>query len=156
MANEQAGGSKEDEIREAMMRLELIKTQLESLSQQSELFELTSNELERAKKTLSSIKDLDDDKEILIPIGGDTFIYSKISDVKKILIGVGAGTIIEQDIDDAILKLEDRLNNVNKTSQNIFQTMTTLQQQAADLNFKIQTLSKELEDQVSNNVSSTP
>lgn len=156
MSEEAAAKSKQEELQEAYMRLELIKAQLESLSQQSNLFELTSNELQRAKETLEGIKDSSQDKEILIPIGGDTFIFAKISDVKKILIGVGANTIIEQEADEAIKKLDNRIDNVNKTSQNIFQTITTLEQQASDLNIMIQDITKDLQGQVSSNVSGAP
>jgi prefoldin alpha subunit len=148
MTEDTTGASKQEELQQAMMRLEIIKAQLESLSQQGELFELTANELERAKETLSNIKDLDPDKEILIPIGGDTFIFAKISGVKKILIGIGASTIIEQDTDKAITQLEERLDNLNKTNQNIYQTITTLSQQANDLNIKVQELSRDLQGQV--------
>jgi prefoldin alpha subunit len=138
------------------MRLEIIKSQLESLGQQTEIFELTSNELERAKDTLVSIKDLKSDNEILIPIGGDTFIYANVSDIKKILINIGAGTIVELDTTDAIDKLEKRLDNLNKTSQNIIQSIAKLQQDAANINQKVQKLSRELQGQVNNNVPIAP
>jgi prefoldin alpha subunit len=144
--------SKQEQLQEGMMRLEMIKSQLEGLSQQGEIFELTATELQRAKETLTSLKDIDTDadadKEILIPIGGDTFIYANVTDVKKILIGVGANTIIEQDMDQAIEKLDSRLDNLTKASQNIFQSITTLQQQATDLNSRIQELSREIQGQV--------
>jgi prefoldin alpha subunit len=141
---------KQEQLQEAMMRLEMIKSQLEGLSQQGEIFEMTTTELQRAKETLTSLKDIDADvdKEILIPIGGDTFIYANVTDVKKILIGVGANTIIEQDMDQAIEKLDSRLDNLTKASQNIFQSITTLQQQATDLNSRIQELSREIQGQV--------
>lgn len=145
MQNDPNVADKQEEVQEYLMKLEIIKTQLDSLSQQSEIFELSTNELMRAKETLKNIKDLDGNKEILIPIGGDTFIYANISDVKKILIGIGADVVIEQDTGNAITRLESRLDNLNKTSQSIIQTIRTLQQQANDINMKIQELSKDIQ-----------
>ena len=145
MTNEESNASKQEELQEYLMKLDVIKAQLESLNQQSEIFELTSNELLRAKETLMKLKDEGSNKEILIPIGGDTYIYASIDDVKKILIGVGANTIIEQDTADAVDKLDTRLANLNQTSQNIIQTIQTLQQQANDLNMKVQALYRDLQ-----------
>jgi len=144
------------ELQESMYRLELIKTQLENLGQQGELFEITTSELIRARETLSQIKDLPQDKETLIPIGGDVFIYSNVSNVKKVLISIGSGTLIEDDTEKAIEKLDERLNNLNQTNQNILNTISRLQQQASDLSMKIQELSREVQGQVNQNVSDSP
>lgn len=152
MSNGQDAQSKQREIQEYLYRIEVIKSQLEALGQQGEIFEMTTAEIYRAKETLENVKNLDSDNEILIPLGGDAFISATVSDVKKILISVGANTIIEKDTDGAIEMLEKRLGNLEQMNQNIVQGIDKLQLQAADLNQKIQTLSQELQGQVSQNV----
>ena len=156
MTEPQNPQARQDELQESMFKLELIKTQLEGLSQQGELFEITTNELIRARETLTNIKELPSDKEILIPIGGDVFIYSTVSDVKKVLISIGSGTMIEDETENAIEKLDNRLVNLTQTNQNILQTISRLQQQAQDLSMKIQELSREMQGQVNPNVSGSP
>lgn len=156
MADEKNLLDKQAEMQESMMQLEIIKAQLDSLSQQGEIFELTSAELIRAKETLSSLDTLDGSKEILIPIGGDTFLHANISDVKKIMISIGSRTVIEQDKDDAIKRLDDRLDKLKRTNENIIQTIANLQQQATNISMKVQQMSKDLQGQVNPNVSDTP
>lgn len=145
MSDEQPAKSRQQELQEYMYHLEIIRSQLEGLSQQGEIFELTSNELLRAKETLTNIKNLDSGKEILIPIGGDAFVSATVADVKKILISIGANTIVEQDTDAAIGMLDKRLANLDRMNQNIVQSINKLQQQASDLNLKIQQLSQNLQ-----------
>ena len=156
MTEPQNPQARQDELQESMFKLELIKTQLEGLSQQGELFEITTNELIRARETLTNIKELPADKELLIPIGGDVFIYSTVSDVNKVLISIGSGTMIEDGTENAIEKLDSRLDNLTKTNQNILQSISRLQQQAQDLSMKIQELSREMQGQVNPNVSGSP
>jgi len=134
---------KQREIQEYLYRIELIKSQLEALTQQGEIFEMTANEILRAKETLENVRNLESGKEILIPLGGDAFITAKVSEVKKIMISVGAKTIIEKDTDGAIEMLDKRLDNLNQMNQNIVQGITNLQQQAEIMNQKIQQLSQE-------------
>lgn len=152
MSDGQDAQSKQREIQEYFYRIELIKSQLEALTQQGEIFELTTNEIMRAKETLENIRNLESGKELLIPLGGDAFITASVSDVKKIMISVGANTIIEKDTDGAIEMLDKRLGNLNQMNQNILQGITNLQQQAEIMNQKIQQLSQELQGQVSKNV----
>ena len=145
MTNDESQVSKQEELQEYLMKLDIIKAQLEGLTQQSEIFELTSNELIRAKETLTKLKNADGNNDILIPIGGDTFLFAAIDDVKKILIGIGANTVIEQSTDEAIDKLDKRLADLNQTSQSIIQSIQILQQQANDINMKVQGLYRELQ-----------
>ena len=65
--------------------------------------------------TLEGIETEKENAELLVPIGGNSYVKAKISDTNKIIIGLGAGVSIEKNLPEAKATLKERLEDLTKT-----------------------------------------
>ncbi|PJB21037.1 MAG: hypothetical protein CO114_07450, partial [Euryarchaeota archaeon CG_4_9_14_3_um_filter_38_12] len=66
----------QEELQKSLYMLELHNAQFSTLAKQLELIESSVNENLRAKETLLNYKKSGEDTELLVPIGGDVFIFA--------------------------------------------------------------------------------
>ena len=59
----------DDELRQALATLDAYKVQLDALTQQSQILQMTFEEATRAKETMAAIRDAKEGDEIMIPVG---------------------------------------------------------------------------------------
>lgn len=128
----------EQELRQAVAEIEAYKGQLATLACQEEILRISLQEYMRAKETLLRFKDLNEGKEILIPIGGDTFIYATVSDSKKAMIGIGSDLIVDRNMDDAVKSLDDKIEQMREGTKKVAERMTETEQVAQALSMKVQ------------------
>ncbi|RLI26674.1 MAG: prefoldin subunit alpha [Candidatus Hecatellales archaeon] len=61
-----------------------------------------------AKTTLENLEKLEVGDEILVPIGGDSFLKAKIMDKDRVIIGIGAGVTVEKTLKEAVSLVDGR------------------------------------------------
>ena len=128
----------EQEIRSKMSMLEMYKARIESYSKNAEVVKISIDEHKRAKETLENYKGLKAGDEILIPIGGAAFVRAKTADTKKGIIEVGSGVVFEEKIDKILDRLENKLDELNRTQNEIGEQIYQMDQQSAALTQEIQ------------------
>ena len=80
-----------------------LKEQREMFQGQFEIINASLGNLFTTKRTLDSILEgVNEDDEILIPIGGLASIKASIKDIKTVLVSVNQDTIIEKTIEEAV------------------------------------------------------
>jgi prefoldin alpha subunit len=72
-----------------------------------------------ARTTLENMEKLEVGDEILVPIGGDSFLKAKILDKSRVIIGIGAGVTVEKTLKDAISLVEGRVDELGKTRSDV-------------------------------------
>jgi prefoldin alpha subunit len=65
--------------------------------------------------TLDGIQTEKENAELLVPIGGSTYIKVKLTTPDKIIIGLGAGVSMEKTLPEAKTIIKDRLADLEKT-----------------------------------------
>jgi prefoldin alpha subunit len=128
----------EQELQQSLMYLEQMKEQIITLREQLEILELAIKEHSQAIETLKDFKAIENDNEILIPIGADTLIFGKVLDKSKVIINVGAGIAMEENIKNALEKLTERMEKIETNKDKILTSITNLQDQAVRLNASIE------------------
>ena len=53
--------------------------------------------------------------EMLVPIGGSSYVKVKLTDSNKIIVGMGAGVSVEKTLAEAKITLKERLDDLEKT-----------------------------------------
>ena len=101
----------------------------------------------KVKITLEQLGNLDKDTEILLPIGGSTFINAITKDKSKVLFDIGGGVVMEKTSDDAIKKIDKRIDDLQKTQEKLLETMQNLQNEATEISAKAQKLLAEKENE---------
>lgn len=109
----------EEQLRQAIGAMEFYKAQLENLLEQQQLIRYSIEENLRAITTLKEIKAAGKGSEILVPVGGGSFIYAEVSSDEKVLIGVGSGISIEKNIEDAVQSLESRVKELQESLEKL-------------------------------------
>jgi len=93
------------------------------------------------------LKKTEKDKEILLPIGGSTFINANVKNPSNVLFDIGAGVITEKKTEDAIKKIEEKIEELQKTQDKLSVIMQNIQNNSADVSAKAQKLLSESEKQ---------
>jgi len=128
----------EQEIKQALSTLDLMRSQAESLAEQQQLIQYSLEEYTRAKETLSKWKDAKKGEEILVPIGGNSFVFAKVEFNSKALVGIGSGVTVEKPVEEAIATLDTRINEMVEAMKKINESMTVLETRSANLTRKVQ------------------
>ncbi|KQM11454.1 hypothetical protein AOA80_08190 [Methanomassiliicoccales archaeon RumEn M1] len=128
----------EQELRQAMSALEVYRVQLQSIAENMQLIQISLEELARARETLSQYKDAEVGSDILVPIGGNSFVFAKASDNSKAIVGIGTGISMEKSMDDAISTMEERSKELAESMQKLNERREMLEAQAEQLSRTVQ------------------
>jgi prefoldin alpha subunit len=74
--------------------------------------------------TLDGIEKEKENSELLVPIGGSSYVKVKLADPNKVIIGMGAGVSIEKTLAEAKAALKERLDELEKTMNSAQQQFT--------------------------------
>ncbi|TET05233.1 MAG: prefoldin subunit alpha [Promethearchaeota archaeon] len=108
-----------------------LKEQRDVFQGQFEIINASLGNIFTTKRTLESLEGVNENDEILIPIGGLASIKATIKDTKNVLVSVNQDTVIEKTSEEAIEflnKLIEQHNNQLKfLKERIFALDTNLQ-----------------------------
>ena len=134
---------KNDTVRRAIYEIEVLRQRLEKLESQSIVLSRAYEEHLRTKNTLEELKTLDSEKELLIPIGSETFIPGKIKIVDKVIIGIGANIAMEEKIDAALERVKKRITEIEKAQSDIHRKMEEIQTQIENISSQLNVKSED-------------
>ena len=130
----------QDELTRYMALIEHYKEQMNALDMQISYVHAAINDYNKAKMTLENISKASKNDEILLPIGGSTFIHANPTDPSKVLFDIGAGLVAEKATSDAIKKIDERIKDLQKTMDKLSTMMQQMQEEATDISMKAQNL----------------
>lgn len=132
--------TKDEEASKYMMIIEQCKEQLNQLEMQSQYIQAAIMDYNKARLTIEQLNKLEKETEMIIPIGGGTFINTTAKKQEKILVDIGAGVVTEKTYDEAIKKVDERIKNIEKSQARIDEMMQNIQKQGEDAAEKAQKL----------------
>jgi prefoldin alpha subunit len=110
-----AASKAEEELRRLSVEMRYLEQTAETLQQRISMVNAAITDLTYASMTLEGIETEKENAELLVPIGGNSYVKAKISDTNKIIIGLGAGLSIEKNLPEAKATLKERLEDLTKT-----------------------------------------
>lgn len=135
--------TKDEELSRYMALIEYYKEQLTLLDTQMSYVQAAMNEYMKAKITVDHLQQQEKDAELVMPIGGSTFIYAKTTDPTKVLFDVGSGIVTEKKAEDAMKKIDERIEQLQQTQERLSSMIQQVQTEAQDLSEKAQKLATE-------------
>lgn len=132
--------TKEEELSQYMYQIEQYKEQLNQLDIQSQYLQSAMLDYSKAKITLEQLDKLDKEVDMLVPIGGGTFLDSKVNNSSKVLIDIGMGYVTEKTNQDAIKKIDKRIKELEKTQDRLNEIIEQVQNEVATVSSKAQEL----------------
>jgi prefoldin alpha subunit len=110
-----AASKAEEELRRLSVEMRYLEQTAETLQQRISMVNAAITDLTYASMTLEGIETEKENAELLVPIGGNSYVKAKISDTNKVIIGLGAGVSIEKNLPEAKVTLKERLEDLTKT-----------------------------------------
>jgi prefoldin alpha subunit len=121
------------EMEMGIAQMDQLKAQIESIRMQRDSLGNVALDYDRSVVVMESMKS-GSSEEVLLPIGGQVFVRSKILEMEKLLVDQGAGIIMDISIDDAILQIKDR-------KEKVIQAVSSLDRSIQDLMGRYQEIS---------------
>ena len=135
--------TKEEDITKNLTLIEYYKQQLESIEMQLQYLQSTLMDYQRAKMTVEHLSAVDENSDILIPVGAGTFVNGSLKNASNVLIGVGAGVVLEKSGDDAVKKLDERIQRIQENLDKMASLGQKIQCDAEELSRKTQQMMDE-------------
>jgi len=131
----------EQQLREDYTMLETAKAQLEALVRQQQLIQLAVDEHVRARETIKQLEKGNPGDDVLVPLGAESYIHSKISDNRDVIVGVGSGVSTKRSAADAEKILDGKIDDLSRAFK-------AVADRAAQTEALIQELSEKVQSQV--------
>jgi prefoldin alpha subunit len=135
--------TKEEEITRNLTMIEYYKQQLESIDLQVQYLQSTLADYQRAKMTVENLHTFDENTDLLIPIGGGTFVNGSLKNSSNVLIGIGACLVVEKPVDQAVVKLDERIKRISENIEKMLALGQKIQSDAEELSEKTQHMMQE-------------
>lgn len=104
----------EEEIRKISVELRYLEQTAEALQSRLSMLNAVTQDLTYANMTLQSLEHEKENAELLVPIGGTSYIRAKLDNPDKIIVGIGAGVSIEKTRQEAKDTIKKRLEDLEK------------------------------------------
>ena len=128
----------QEEINEMLVHYQQYRDQVEALTQQLGVIEMSLSDVERAIATIEGMIGRRKGEESLIPIGAGSFIHSVLTKPETVVLGVGAGVCLEIGADAAKEELVKRREEIERA-------LSDLTKRLSELTGKIQQIQRVLE-----------
>jgi len=128
----------EEELRKLSMEMRYLEQTAEALQQRISMVNTAIADLTYANETLDSMEKEQENAEMLVPIGGSSYVKVKLADPNKVIVGLGSGVSVEKTLSDAKVVLKERLDELEKA-------MNSAQQQFSQVAERINTGRSRLE-----------
>ena len=114
----------EEELRRLSMEMRYLEQTAETLQQRISMVNAAITDISYANMTLDGIEAEKENAELLVPIGGSSYVKVKLADSNKVIIGLGSGVSIEKTLLEAKITLKERLDELEKTMNSAQQQFT--------------------------------
>lgn len=126
---------KVEEMNQLLYEMRVLEETGKELELRKNEYLLQHQDMERALLTLAEINK--GEKEILVPLGGNTFLKAEMKDTQKILRNVGAGVMIDEDINKTVEKIKVYKKNIEEASKRIDEQISKINERMKEINDKL-------------------
>lgn len=131
-------GDAEREIQEALVVGEQLQQELRAFDEQRGLLDSMVRDLRRGREALEALAKAGPGEEVLLPVGGGTFLRATIADKDRVIASLGAGILIESPLPAAIARLEERAKGAEEALEKTSMQVRQIEQELVRLNQHLQ------------------
>jgi prefoldin alpha subunit len=113
--------SNDDELRKLSVELRMLEQTAETLQSRLSMINAVATDLTYANMALENLDKEKENAELLVPIGGTSYIRAKLDNPDKIIVGLGAGVSAEKTRQEAKEIVKKRLEDLRKNQQAVQQ-----------------------------------
>jgi prefoldin alpha subunit len=118
----------EEELRKISVELRLLEQTADALQNRIGMINAVGTDLSYASATLANLEKEKESSELLVPIGGTSYIMAKLDNPDRIIVGIGAGVSVEKTREEAKGIIKKRQEDLDKTRMSMQQQFTQVAQ----------------------------
>jgi prefoldin alpha subunit len=118
----------EEELRKLSVEMRFLEQTADTLQQRISMVNAAMTDLTYANMTLEGMEKEKENAELLVPIGGSSYIKVKLASPDKVIVGMGAGVSIEKTLPEAKTIVKERLEELEKTMRSAQQQFSQVAQ----------------------------
>jgi prefoldin alpha subunit len=111
----------EEELRKLTVEIRFLEQTAEALQSRANMINAVTTDLSYARMTLDGLEKEGEKSELLVPIGGTSYVRARLENPDKIIVGMGAGVSVEKTREEAKEIIKKRLEDLEKTRASIQQ-----------------------------------
>ncbi len=134
----------QETFRGLAVELRILEGTAEEMQARLSLVTATLRDLNIAKMTIEGVEKENPDASLYVPIGGGSFIKTKLESNEKVIIGIGAGVSIESSLTEAKQMIQTRLGEIEKNRSSLQQQLTQIAKRIQEDRERLQELSAKL------------
>ncbi|MEM3770092.1 MAG: prefoldin subunit alpha [Candidatus Bathyarchaeia archaeon] len=112
----------EEELRRLSVEMRILEQTAETIQSRISMINAVITDLTYASMTLEGLEKQRENEELLVPVGGNSYIKARLETPDKVTVGIGAGVSVEKTLQEAKEIIRKRLEDLEKSR-------TSLQQQ---------------------------
>jgi prefoldin alpha subunit len=133
---------REEAVQEDLLRLDAYRNQLNSLLQQHQYLLGSRADHVRARESLEGFERSGNAAELLIPLGGETYVRGLPQGSETVLLGIGSGLVVEMARPKAAEVLAQRVDRIEEATREIEGQVRTLEERIGALSDRLDRLSR--------------
>jgi prefoldin alpha subunit len=137
---------REEELRKLSVELRFLEQTAESIQSRINMINAVVTDLTYANMTLEGLEKEKENSELLVPIGGNSYIKTKLQNPDNIIVGMGAGVSVEKTLQEAKEIVKQRLENLEKTRASLQQQFAQVAERINEDREKFENLVAELRE----------
>jgi len=103
-----------DPLTSVVVEIRYLESLAQALQQRLSLVEAATAEIHVASSTVGGLSKETAGADILVPIGGGSYIRAKATDIEKLIVGVGADVAVEKSAKEAMESYQARIDELRK------------------------------------------
>ena len=134
----------EEELRRLSVELRFLEQTAESIQSRINMVNAVITDLVYASMALEGLGKEKENSELLVPIGGNSYIKAGLENPDKVIVGMGAGVSVEKTLQEAKEIIKKRLENLEKTRVSLQQQLAQVAERISEDREKFESLVAEL------------
>jgi len=110
-----ARGKEEEELRKLSVEMRFLEQTAETLQQRLSMLNAAITDLSYATMTLDGVEKEKENSDLLVPIGGGSYVKMRLASSDKVVVGIGAGVSVEKPLFEGKAMLKERLEELEKS-----------------------------------------
>ena len=125
----------------------LLEQTAEAIQARVNMLNAVIADLTYANMTLEGLEKTEGNLELLVPIGGNSYIKAKLESKETIILGIGAGISLEKKSEEAKIIVKTRLENLEKAKASLQQQSTEVVKELGENREKFEKLTSDLNEE---------
>lgn len=115
---------REEKMRKLSVELRYLEQTAETIQSRINMINAVLTDLAYANMALEGAEKEKENTELLVPIGGSSYLKAKLENPDKVVVGMGAGVSVEKTLQEAKEIIKKRRENVEKSSLSLQQQLS--------------------------------